>query len=322
MLPIVLCVFFGTGALATLIAATTGGGKLKRVSARLAALRREFELTDPRETVTDIRREERKLSSIPWLNQWLAGANLGPYSSLFLYQAGVSVSVGALMFISAAGTGIAACLLYWHSGDAVPALVLSAGFLPLPFLYVQAKRRKRLSSLERQIPEALGTMVSALRAGHSLIASIGAVAQECPDPLGGEIRKCFEEQNFGVELRTALVNLLARAPVQDLRIFVAAVMIQKDSGGNLAEILEKVAQTTRERFILRMQIRVHTAQGRMTGWVLSLLPVVIGAGMYLVSPEGISVLWKRPAGLKLLYTAFGMDVLGAVIIRRIVGIKT
>ena len=95
------------------------------------------------------------------------------------------------------------------------------------------------------------------------------------------MRKCFEEQNYGIDLRTALVNLTERVPVQDFRIFVAAVMIQKESGGNLAEVLEKVAQTTRERFRLKKQVSVHTAQGRMTGWVLSLLPVVLGLGMYL-----------------------------------------
>jgi tight adherence protein B len=111
------------------------------------------------------------------------------------------------------------------------------------------------------------------------------------------------------------------APVQDLRIFVAAVLIQKDSGGNLAEVLEKVAATTRERFRLRMQIRVRTAQGRMTGWILSLLPFGLGLGMYLVNPEGISLLWKHPVGLKLLYAAIGMDVLGAIVIRKIVGIR-
>ena len=144
-------------------------------------------------------------------------------------------------------------------------------------------------------------MVSALRVGHSMIASLGAVAQESPEPIGGEMRKCFEEQNYGVDLRTALVNLTERAPIQDFRIFVAAVLIQKESGGNLAEVLEKVAQTTRERFRLKKQVSVHTAQARMTGWVLSLLPVALGLGMYFVNPDGMSVLWKHPLGLKMLY---------------------
>jgi tight adherence protein B len=135
------------------------------------------------------------------------------------------------------------------------------------------------------------------------------------------MRKCFDEQNFGVDLRTALLNLTERAPIQDFRIFVAAVLIQKESGGNLAEVLEKVAQTTRERFRLKKQVSVHTAQGRMTGWILSLLPVLLGIGMYLLNPDGMSVLWKRPLGLKMLYTAAGMEVVGALIIRKIVAIQ-
>jgi tight adherence protein B len=157
--------------------------------------------------------------------------------------------------------------------------------------------------------------------GHSLIASLGAVAQDSREPISGEIRKCFEEQNYGVDLRTALVNLTQRAPIQDFRIFVAAVLIQKESGGNLAEVLEKVAETTRERFRLKKQVSVHTAQGRMTGWILSLLPVGLGFAMYLVNPDGMSILWKSSVGLKLLYTAIGMDIAGALIIRKIVRIR-
>jgi tight adherence protein B len=199
--------------------------------------------------------------------------------------------------------------------------LLSAAFLPLPFLYVRHRRGSRLLKLEQQLPEALGMMVSALRVGHSLAASLGAVAQGSPEPIGGEVRKCFEEQNYGIDMRTSLVNLTVRVPVQDFRIFVAAVLIQKESGGNLAEVLEKVADTTRERFRLKKQVIVHTAQGRLTGWILSLLPVALGFGMYFVNPESMSVLWTRPVGLKMLYTAACMDVVGALIIRKIVNIR-
>jgi tight adherence protein B len=247
--------------------------------------------------------------------------NLGSASSLYLYQAGVTLSIGTLLMTSIGGAAFLGCVLFLWFGATIPALFLSAAFLPLPFLYVRMKRAKRLSLLEQQLPEALGMMVSALRVGHSLIASLGAVAQESSDPIGGEMRKCFDEQNYGVDLRTALQNLTKRAPLQDFRIFVAAVMIQKESGGNLAEVLEKVALTTRDRFRLKKQVSVHTAQGRMTGWILSLLPVALGVGMYFVNPDGISVLWKRSIGLKMLYTAIGMDVLGALIIRKIVGIR-
>ena len=164
-------------------------------------------------------------------------------------------------------------------------------------------------------------IASALRVGHSLVAGLGAVAQESPEPIASEIRKCFEEQNYGIDLRTSLTNLTRRVPVQDFRIFVAAVLIQRESGGNLAEVLEKVVQTARDRFRLKKQVSVHTAQGRMTGWVLSLLPLTIGFAMYLMNPDGMSILWTRPIGLKMLYVASGMDLVGALIIRKIVAIR-
>ena len=321
MLPIIASICLCILAIAVMVVANTGAGHVKRVSVRLAALAQGLTPSETGDDDADIRRKEQLLSPIPWLNHWLRHMNPAIASGMFLYQAGVSMPVGTLLLLSFAAAGIAGFIFYLQSESAVLALLFSFGAFLLPFFYVRNKRAKRLSKLEQQIPEALGMMVSALRVGHSLVASLGAVAQDCPEPLGGEFRKSFEEQNFGVDLRTVLANLVERAPVQDMRIFTAAVMIQKDSGGNLAEVLEKVARTTRERFMLRMQVRVHTAQGRMTGWVLSLLPVLLGLGMFLVSPEGISLLWKRPVGLKLLGAATCMDVLGAFVIRRIVSIR-
>ena len=320
MLLMVLSICVGVGAAAVLVATMVGSGT-SHATVRLAALDQEFAPADGEEKTTDIRKAHRRLSAIPWLNHWLTELNLASVSSLYLYQAGVTLTLGTLVLTSIAGFAFLGYVLYLRLGAALPALLLSAGFLPLPFLYVRLRRARRLSKLEQQLPEALGMMVSALRVGHSLIASLGAVAQDSPEPISGEIRKCFEEQNYGVDLRTALVNLTLRAPIQDFRIFVAAVLIQKESGGNLAEVLEKVAETTRERFRLKKQVSVHTAQGRLTGWVLSLLPVGLGLAMYFVNPDGMSVLWKRPIGLKLLYTAVGMDIAGALIIRKIVRIR-
>jgi tight adherence protein B len=319
MLLIVLSICLSVFAVAILVGVTLKTDESKRLNLRLAALDQEFAPAGDEGTITDIRRVQRQMSAIPWLNRWLIKMNLAAASSLYLCQAGVNVTLGTLLLTSVEGSALLAFLLSLKFGAALTALV-SLCFLPLPFLYVRRKRAKRLAKLEQQLPEALGMMVSALRVGHSLVASLGAVAQEFADPIGGEIRKCFEEQNYGVDLRTALTNLVTRAPIQDLRIFVAAVLIQKESGGNLAEVLEKVAQTTRERFRLKKQVSVHTAQGRMTGWILSLLPVVLGIGMYFVNPEGMSVLWTRPIGLKILYTAAGMDIVGALIIRKIVAI--
>jgi tight adherence protein B len=318
---IILSICVGSFAAALLAAMMVGKAKSKPVTARLAALDQEFAPTDYEEETTDIRKHPRRLSAIPVFNHWLTRLNLAPASTLYLYQAGVNLTLGTLVLTSIAGFAFLAYILHFRFGAALPSLLVAAGFLPLPFLYVRHRRTKRLTQLEQQLPEALGMMVSALRVGHSLIASLGAVAGECREPISGEIRKCFEEQNYGADLRTALVHLTERAPIQDFRIFVAAVLIQKESGGNLAEVLENVAQTTRERFRLKKQVSVHTAQGRMTGWILSLLPLALGLAMYFVNPDGMSVLWKRPMGLKLLYTAIGMDVVGTLIIRKIVRIR-
>lgn len=318
---IVLSVFLGIGAVTVLVILNAGSGVPKHVNIRLAALDREFAPAAVEEPAADISKSQRKLSAIPWLNYWLTRMNLAAASGLYLYQAGVTLSLGALLITSVAGAAVAAFVLYLRFGATLPTLLLSAAALAVPFLYVRHKRTKRLFRLEQQLPEALGMMVSALRVGYSLIASLGAVAQESAEPMGGEMRKCFDEQNYGIDLRTALNNLIERAPIQDFRIFVAAVLIQKESGGNLAEVLEKVAHTTRERFRLKKQVSVHTAQGRMTGWILSLLPLVLGLGMYLLNPDGMSVLWKTSIGLKILYTGGGMDVLGALIIRKIVAVR-
>jgi tight adherence protein B len=320
LLPIILSIFVAIFAVAVLVL-TAGMGKAKRVNLRLAALDREYAPAEPREGITDIRKSERPLSGIPLLNRWLTSMNLASASILFFYQAGITMNLGTLLLISVASSAAVGCLLYLRFGATLAMLLLSAGCLPLPLLYVRRRRTKRLSKLEQQLPEALGMMVSALRVGHSLIASLGAVADESSEPISGEMRKCFEQQNYGLDLRTALVNLTERAPIQDFRIFVAAVLIQKESGGNLAEVLEKVAQTTRERFRLKKQVAVHTAQGRMTGWILSLLPLVLGLGMYFVNPDSMSVLWTRPIGWKILCGAMGMDVAGGLIIRKIVAIR-
>jgi tight adherence protein B len=188
----------------------------------------------------------------------------------------------------------------------------------LPFLFVLYKRRSRFNKFEQELPEALDLMVSAMRAGHSLNSSMDLVANEVADPVGGEFRICFDEQNYGLELKSAMNNLISRVPLQDLKMVVTAILIQKESGGNLAEVLDKVAYVIRERFRLRRQIRVHTAQGRMTGWILSLLPLVLGIGLYFISPETISLLWTRDIGIKLMWAAGIMTFIGALIIRKIV----
>ena len=301
--------------------------KLLRGSAPLEQVRRRLKIVQTSEfapsdleSAADIRKTER-LSRYLWLNRILARVDVASRLHRLLEQADVDWTVGRLLITGVFGWIGTACLLYLRVGSVMLAAALGAIVIPLPWLYVLRRRASRFRKFEEQLPEAIDLLCSALRAGHSLMTAVGFIGQEAREPLSGEFNICFKEQNFGVDFRTALMNLGTRMAVQDLQIFIAAVLIQKESGGNLAEVLEKVAQTSRERFRLRKQIQVHTAQGRMTGWILALLPVALGFAMYMVHPEGISILWTNPTGLKLLYTAVIMNVLGALVIRKVIRIR-
>jgi tight adherence protein B len=269
--------------------------------------------------ILDVRKTEN-LSSIPWLNKKLSDLQLAPYLHRLLSQANLNWSAGRLLSMSGFCFAVPAYIVYLKFGMLVPGLVAGAVIGAVPFGFVMFKRGQRFGKFEKGLPEALDLMVSALRAGHSLIAAMGLVSRECADPVGTEFKICYEEQNYGLEMKTALDNLLNRVPIQDLRMVATAIMIQKESGGNLAEVLDKTSNLIRERFRLKRQIKTHTAQGRMTGWVLTLVPVFLGIAMYMVNPKLVSILWHRDIGIKLLWTAFGMEVLGGLIINRIVDI--
>jgi tight adherence protein B len=216
---------------------------------------------------------------------------------------------------------VAGYLAYLRFGNLLVASGVGLLVGALPFGYVLFKRGKRLDSFQQGLPEALDLMVSALRAGHSLVAAMGSVARECADPIGSEFKACFEEQNYGLEMKTAMDNMINRVPLQDLRIVATAIMIQKESGGNLAEVLDKTSHVVRERFRLKRQVAVHTAQGRMTGWVLTCLPAGLGFALYLANPSLMSLLWTTPIGVKMLWASFGMLVVGGFIIRHIINME-
>jgi tight adherence protein B len=319
MLLLLILVFISVFAVAALLLVASGTGASQKTKQTLAALESALatERPEARDQVVDLRKQEL-LSAIPWINRWLLKIELAPRVRILLFQANLKWTTGGLLLMSAASCMIPGYLIYLRTGAVVFALLF--GFLLGcgPIFFVLHKRRQRFNKFEQELPEALDLMVSALRAGHSLVSALGLVAKESPEPIGGEFRICFDEQNYGLELRAAMENLVTRVPLQDLRIAVTAILIQKESGGNLAEVLDKTAYVIRERFRLRRQVRVHTAQGRLTGWILSFLPVVLGIALYLINPETMSLLWKRDIGIKLLYAAAGMTITGALIIRKIV----
>jgi tight adherence protein B len=264
---------------------------------------------------------EEILSSIPWMNQWLQRQDLFAGLRKLLSQADMQWTIVGLLGMSVASWVVAAAGVFMRTNDPTISALIGAGAAAGPFLFVRFKRSQRFEKFERGLPKALDLMVSALRAGHSLISALESVAKEMPNPIGSEFRKCFDEQTFGLEMRESMLNLGARIPIHDVHIVITAILIQKESGGNLAEILDKVAAIIRERFRLKKQVQVHTAQGRLTGWILTALPIVLGFALYMVNPEHMSILWQNPLGLKLIYAAAVMILIGGLIIRKIVNIR-
>jgi tight adherence protein B len=302
-----------------LIALSGSSKKSQEIQSRLdSAL--ATETPEVQNLVVDLRKDEQ-LSSIPWLNRKLTHLELTPYLRKILDQANLNWSTGRLLSMMGAAFVIPSVIIHFKFTSIPLTLLVGAvlGAAPLGFVYF--KRSKRFGSFEQGLPEALDLMVSGLRAGHSLIAAMGLVGRECPDPVGGEFKICFEEQNYGLELKNALDNLTDRVPLQDLRIVATAITIQKESGGNLAEVLDKTAYVIRERFRLKRNVQTHTAQGRLTGWILTLLPVALGVAIYSINPKMMSVLWTRDIGIKLLWASAGMTVIGGMIIRKIVNME-
>ena len=272
------------------------------------------------EQKVDVRKDEL-LSAIPWINRWLQKVEVAPRLRVMLHQANLNWTAGGLMMMAAVCAVIPAYLINLRTGATAFAVLIGLLLGYAPIGYVMFRRNQRFNRFEQGLPEALDLMVSGLRAGHSLVAALRLVSHESPDPIGTEFRLCFEEQNYGLELRAAMENLITRVPLQDLRIMATAILIQKESGGNLAEVLEKTSHVVRERFKLKRQVRVHTAQGRLTGWILSLLPLALGCALYMIDPKTMSILWTRAIGIKLLYASAGMTIAGGLIIRKIVNME-
>jgi tight adherence protein B len=265
-------------------------------------------------------RKDENLSSIPWLNRKLTKLEIVPILRKLLSQADLSWSAGRLMAMCLVLFAIPSYAVYQYYNSYLVALAAGLLFSFIPVGFVLFKRRRRFMLFEKFLPEALDLMVSGLRAGHSLVAAMALVARECPYPVGAEFKICFEEQNYGLEMNAALDNLTNRIPLQDVKITTTAIIIQKESGGNLAEVLDKTAYVIRERFRLKRQIMTHTAQGRLTGWILTALPIALGIGIYIVDPDMISILWHRKIGIEMMWGAFGLIVLGGFVIQKIVDI--
>lgn len=263
-----------------------------------------------------------RLSGIPFLDRALRRrADVsGPIERL-LVESGLTITVGAfvLMTIVAGLAGAVAC--WWLTRLWFLSVVVGLIASVVPYGGVRRKRAVRLRTFEEQFPEAIDLISRALRAGHALTTGLGMVADEIPPPVGEEFRRLYDEQNFGMSLPDALRAMARRVPVLDARFFVTAVLTQRESGGNLSEVLDNLASVMRERFKLKRQIRVISAHGRISAWVLSALPPGLAAVLFLLSPDFMRILWEDPLGIQLIVIAVVLQIIGTIAISRMVRIE-
>jgi tight adherence protein B len=236
-------------------------------------------------------------------------------------QAGLKITVGALLAGSAA-LGALAFYIAQQIG-AWTILALGAGVLAafVPVNLVKYKRTLRMRKFEEQFPEALDLLGRALRAGHAFTTGIEMVASEMPDPIGPEFRILHDQQNYGMPMPDALRLFAERIAVLDARFFVTAVMIQRESGGNLSEVLDNLAKVMRERFRVKRQIRVISAHGRITGWILVCLPPVLGFVLFAINEETRTLMFNDPLGQQMLMVAVTLQVIGTLIMRKIIDVE-
>jgi tight adherence protein B len=254
----------------------------------------------------------------------LGSANLAKRAEEMLRQAGMTWSPMTLFMASAAAfvPGFVLGLRFpFIINDALTAFTLGLATALLPTMYVRRTRRKRLADLEEQFPEALDFMARSVRAGHAFLISLSMVGEQVPEPLGTELRTLFNEINLGAPLETALLNLTIRVPLLDFRFFTSAVLLQRQTGGNLNEILGRLAHVIRERFRLKGEVKAASAHGRLTAGILTVLPILTALAMLAVAPGYLQGMAKDSDGKYMILAAGVMVLLGNYFIRRIIKIK-
>jgi tight adherence protein B len=261
------------------------------------------------------------MSEIPWLNRSLIRVQAALHLKRLLDQADLHITPSRLVMFS----GMAGLLAALATSVLIISilLILVAGFAAasIPFVHVWWTRKKRFDSFLEHLPDALDLMSRGLSAGHGFAEAMHMVSTEMPEPIATEFRKTYEEQNLGLSLKLALENLVDRIPLLDLRMCVTAVLIQRETGGNLAEILEKVAYTIRERFRIMGDLKTLTTSSRMSAWLLCALPIGVTFVITAMNPDYMAILWKDYRGHYLIATALFLQVTGMLIVRKILRIK-
>jgi len=305
--------------LGAFLAATHGSdAKRKRLRQRLSEALLHSAHT---EDIGVVLARNELMSEIPVLNRALLRLQAALHLKKMLDQADLQISPSRLLMFSAMAGILAGLAVSVVS----PSILLMIGFglaaAALPFLYVWWTRNKRFEQFLEHLPDALELISRALSAGHAFAESLHMVSAEMPEPIAGEFRKTYEEQNLGLSLKLALENLTQRMPLLDLRMCVTAVLIQRETGGNLAEILEKVAYTIRERFRIMGDLKTLTTSSRLSAWLLCGLPIFVAVAVTFLNPDYMSILWKDQRGHYLIAAAIFMQITGMLIVRKILDIK-
>jgi len=264
---------------------------------------------------------DTRMSSVPFLDRLLQSMSFARKLEMLLYQAGATMRVGMFLLLVAAIAMVTYLVGYIVLGHLLPAfLCMGLGALVLP-LIIWHKRNVRMAAFAEEFPDALDLLVSALRAGISFSSALQIVAEESPEPIRSEFAIVVEEQSLGVEMREALGNLASRVDSVDIKFFVTAIVLQRDTGGNLTEVLDNTSRLIRDRFRILGDIKTFTAQGRLTGAILTCLPMAMAIFMIASAPEYFFKMWEKPEGRTILGVAAFMQLLGALAIRKIVDIK-
>jgi tight adherence protein B len=321
MSPIIIytAVFFGVAALVGAVAFIMRGDKEAEVEQRLSALtggkkgRNKAEAAQYKELLSAMRQDSGGAIE-KFVSRYL---NL----RLLFEQANVSMPVANFVIICATlgGVGLALPSLAGFSVALAPVMALFLAVMPI--LWLLMRRKRRLKTFAAQLPQALELIARALRAGHSLAAGFSLVAQEMSEPIGGEFSRTFEEQNLGKPLEEALEDLTKRIPNLDLKFFATAIILQRQTGGDLAEILDKIGNLIRERFQIWGQVQALTGEGRLSGIVLLALPPALFAVVYRMNPDYLMLLFTDELGKKMLVGGIVSQLFGALMIRKIVNIR-
>ena len=273
----------------------------------------------PEEELALLRDEQ--LSDIPAIDNILRRSQRVSDLQKLLAQAGMSMRAGNFIGISALA-GVAATIIVYGLGKKVEFawIALLVGFI-IPYSYASIRRNRRFEKFEELFPEAIDTLARAVRAGHAFTTALEMITNEVAEPVASEFRQLYEEQKFGMPVRDALMNLTERVPLVDVKFFVTAVMLQRETGGNLAEILDNLSYVIRERFKIQRQVRVYTAQGRLTMALLMGMPPIIVTVMMLLNPSFIRPLFSDPIGHTLLVLGITLQTIGYFVIRKIIRIQ-